>query len=72
MAVVRGPESQIGRESDSAFPERAIRSMPASKSLSTQHKGLFSCFYTAGHKALLGRFRIQGQTTCLQNSCSAN
>jgi hypothetical protein len=24
-------------------------------SLSTQHKGLFSCFYTAGHKAQLGR-----------------
>jgi hypothetical protein len=31
MAVVRGPESQIVRASDSAFPVRAIRSMPASK-----------------------------------------
>jgi P-type Cu+ transporter len=26
----------------------------------------------AGHKAPLGRFRSQGRSTCLQNSCSAN
>jgi K+-sensing histidine kinase KdpD len=32
---------------------------------------MFSCFYTAGHKAVLGRFRSQRQPTCLQNNCSA-
>jgi hypothetical protein len=37
---------------------------------SHRHKAMFSCFYTAGHKGLLGRFRSQRQTTCLQNSGS--
>jgi len=64
MAVVRGPETHIDGASDNAPPRinRANDSVDASTqevSLTVQQKGLFGCFYAAGHKALLAAFELR-------------
>jgi hypothetical protein len=72
MSKASNLKRTLGRLGGSFHSPLVGRLEPVVSFDSHRKKAMFSCFYTAGHKAFLGRFRSQTQTACVQNSCSAN